>query len=445
MDRSFKLAVLMIALMVTLTGCLGLFGGDDDGEGADDTSISSNVGNDTARELEARSAGQFRNFTVPGQDVLDRVVEHFNGTISGATGAAAVEDRNDRSGTNYNSEFIIHDIGSLLPEGQPAEIHAKLWYLPGPGASGDLDLYINVPGTHTEWAGDDCDEFSWKICVQEMVVSTVGIPGGPSELGVQAANMRAMQGMDYFLEVQVTYVENVVTPGVPYAFEMPENATGIVLKSEKAGGGEHIQAKLLVIDPDDELVEYVTYNDISLPTESKLVPISKPGEYIIYVLDIHGGFLSVEADVPVTKDVREARILEIREDSVTDASGPTPGAGQICIPSTTPGCIQNTTYQEGDSQGFAIDGTFPLEVHGFIGGGQSANVNAEVRITSDQGEVFRQSKIVKYEDDRGTIGSSRDELNTWTSWDNLSKGQYTISYVIDGNAEIGHTVVTYER
>lgn len=449
---STKLAALALVAMLPLTGCLGLFGGDDGGNAANATSLNQSVGEETARQIEERSSGQFKNFTIPGQEALEGTVQWFNGSIGPGPTVASQEDRNDRSGTNYNTEIVKQDISDALPAGQPAEIRLKLWYLPGPGQSGDLDLYVNVPGEKTEWAGDDCDAFSWKVCVQEKVVNTVGKDGAPAEVGVQVSNNRAFQGMEYFLKMEVTYAKDVVTPAAPYAFDVPENATGLVIKSEKAGGGEHIVGELLVIGPDDELVEHVTYNDIAIPTESKLIPVSEPGEYIIYPLELHGGFLSVEADVPVDKDKLQGRQLEMTTDTVEDASGPT-NAGVGCVPipihdaAPRNGDCRNATWNGGGSTAFSVDGTFPLEVSAWINaeGSQNANVDAEVRIKSPNGIVFFAQKFLQYEDGSGTIGSSRDEINFESFYENLAKGEYTIEYIIDGSAAVGHTVKSYTR
>ena len=439
-----RYAALILAVLVSTTGCLGLFSGDEEAEQTQSTSIDANLGNETRREIEERTSAQFRNYTVPGQEVLDDVVKWFNGTVGSGQGVAAYEDRNDRSGLAYNKEVIMQDLSGDIPAGQPAVIRAKLWYFAGPGASADLDLVANVPGTQTDLAGDDCDEFSWKICVQEMSLSTVGVSGAPMQIGVEVANGRSMQGMDYFLRVEVDYFNDVITPDVPYAVTVPENATGLVVTSAKGDTGEHIQAEFLVIGPDDQLIEHSTYNDISIPTESKLIPVPGPGEYVVYALELHGGFLGVEADVPVPKDVREIRPLARVEESVADASAPAPGTGGYCDPTGTAGCAP---YNEGGSTTFSVEGTFPLEVIGWIGeeGGQQANLNAEVRISSGKGLVYKLDKFVQYEDERGTLGLTRDEFHANHTWENLDKGEYTVSYVIDGTGTVGHTVVTYKR
>lgn len=446
-----KLAVLALVVMLPVSGCLGLFGGDDDGADANSTSLSDSVGNETAQQIQERTSNQFKNYTIPGQEDLETAELWFNGSIGPGATMASWEDRNDRSGNRINHEIVTNDISSVLPAGQPAELSLKMWYFGGPGSSGDLDLYVNVPGLETEYASDDCDAFNWKVCVQEKIVNTVGTADGPAEVGVQITNNRAFESMDYFLRVEATYASDVITPAAAYAFEVPENATGIVLSSEKAGGGEHITGELLIIGPDDELVEYVTYNDLALPTESKLVPVQEAGEYVIYPIELHGGFLNVEADVPVDKDKLDGRMLELKTESVEDGSGPSPGFGCAPVDAGAPaprvGDCRNETIQGGGSSQFSVEGTFPLEVHAWIGGddAQQANADAEVRITSSKGLVYRAQKFVQAQDGDDTAGLSRDELNFQGYWENLAKGEYTVTYAIDGTATVGHTVTTYVR
>lgn len=446
--NGLRLAVLLMAAMVTTTGCLGLFGDDDEtGDQAGETSLEDDIGESAARDIEQRTQNQFRNYTVAGQEDLASTTLWLNGTVGAGDATASQEDRNDRSGTNYNTAYLTEDISDLLPDDQPAVINLKMWYFAGPGRSADLDIYANVPGTQTDWAGDDCDEFSWKVCVQELTLSTVGSSDGPAEVGVQVANERAFaEDLEYFLEVKVDYFQDVVGPSVPYAVPVSENATGIVITSQKAGGGQHIQAELVIIGPDDELVSHETYNDIAIPTESKLIPVSQPGEYVVYIQELEGGFLGLESDVPLPPGQREVRALDKVVESAQDASAPAPGKGQEC-----PADLECGPSSMAGSATFSAEGTFPLEVLGWIGqpegesASQQAYLNAEVRITSQNGEVFYTNEWVKYEDERGTIGMTRGELNTNATYENLAKGEYTVDFVIDGTGNVGHTLVTYSR
>lgn len=446
--RSRTLVTVALAAMLTTTGCLGLFGDDEEEDDVGSTSVNTSIGAGTQADIEARANAQFQNYTVPGQEELPTVTKWFNGTVGPGEGVPSIEDRNDRSGLNYNTPIVSNDISGDVPPGQPAVIRAKVWYFAQPGSGTDLDIYANVPGLETEFATDNCDEFSWKVCVQEMTIPTVGSDDHPMEIGVQIANSKTVDSLDYMMEVKIDYVADVVTPYTPYAVEMPENATGLVVTSEKAGGSEHIDAEFLVVGPDDQLVEHVEYNDIAIATESKRIPVSQPGEYVVYILDIQGGFLGVEADVPVPAEQREIRPLERVEETVTDASSPAPGTGGYCVPAAGgDGCTTELTYNEGGSTDFAVNGTFPLEIRGWINeeAQPSAHANSEVRILSEEGLVYKQDKFMQYEDDRGTLGMSRDEWHTNHTWENLATGEYTVSYVIDGSGSVGHTLVTYER
>lgn len=434
-----------LAAMLPMAGCLGLFGGDEAQDQADTSSLEDEVGSDTARDIESRAGNLYSNFTFPGQQDLEDKVLWFNGTIGPDPGTmVAMEDKNDRSGTNYSTQFVTNDISSQLPAGQPAEIKVKMWFLPGPGSSTQADIYVNVPGTHTDYSASDCDEFSWKVCVGERIVDTVGKSGEAAEVGVQIANNRVVESnLDYFLQVQISYVEDVVAPTVPYAVNVPENATGIIVNSEKPGA-DHIDGEFLVIGPDDELVEHVEYNDLALATESKLIPVNQAGEHIIYPIELTGGFLSVELDVPVKPDKLGTRILDTTTERVTVASQPAPGHG--CVPvGGSDGC-QNQTMTQGASTTFSAEGTFPLAVEGWIeGDGPTVHGDSEVHISSPNGIVHFAKQWMKYEDERGQIGSTRDELNYRAFPGNLAKGQYTMDYVLSGSGSVGYTVTTYAR
>lgn len=436
---------IVLAAMLPMAGCLGLFSGDEAQDQADTSSLGDEVGNETAQDIESRAGDRFSNFTFPGQEDLEDQVLWFNGTIGPDPGTmVAMEDKNDRSGTNYSTQFVTNDISSQLPEGQPAEIKLKMWFLPGPGSSTQADLYVNVPGTHTDYSASDCDEFSWKVCVEERIVDTVGKSGEAAEVGVQIANNRAMESsLDYVLQVEISYVKDVVAPTVPYAVNVPENATGLIVNSEKPGA-DHIDGEFLVIGPDDELVEHVEYNDLALATESKLIPVNQAGEHIIYPIELTGGFLSVELDVPVKPAKLESRVLETTTERVEVAGQPAPGSG--CVPvGGSDGC-ENETMTQGASTTFNAEGTFPLEVRGWIDGdGPTLNADAEVHISSSEGVVHFAKKWMKYEDERGQIGSTRDELNHRAYPDNLAKGEYTIDYVLSGSGSVGYTLTTYAR
>jgi len=446
MNANRTLLAIGLAALLPMAGCLGLFSGDDDQTDTDSQSLDESVGNETARQIEAQASQSFTNYTVPGQEDLPDELVWFNGTLSADGSAASWEDKNDRAGTNYNTEIRKQDISDMIPEDQPAEVNLKLFYIPGPGSSAQVDVFVNVPGTHTEFSGDDCDEFSWKICVQEMTVDTVGKSDQPAEVGVQISNNRAiLESLDYHLKVEVAYEDDVIAPTVPYVVDVPQNATGLIVNSEKPGS-DHIDGEFLVIGPDDQLVEHVEYNDLALATESKFIPVEQAGEHILYPLHFEGGFLSVEADTPVPTDQLDMRTLSTTTERVELASQPDPnGVGAGCVP--VGGGCQNQTMVNSGTTSFSVEGTFPLEVDAWINqeGSPNANLDAEVRIKSDNGLVAHTKKWLQYEDERGTIGSTRDEINHFTYPENLVTGQYDVEYVIDGTGSLGYELTTYER
>lgn len=448
MKNTRTLLAIAIAAMLPMAGCIGLFGDDGDGDQEEANAFGEEIGEGTASQIEGEIQKQFTNYTIPGQETLDEVVLWLNDTVSAGESMASQEDRNDRSGSNYNTEIRTEDISSHLPPGQPAEINLKLWFFGQPGSSSQIDTYVNVPGTETEWSGDDCDEFSWKICVQERTLTTIGVDGEPAEVGVQISNNRALvEDLDYFYQVKITYADDVIAPHAPFAVNVPENATGLVFSSVKPNAG-HLTGEFIVIGPDNELVDHVEYNDLALATESRLVNINEPGEYIVYAQELSGGFLAIDSDVPVPPEQLDARMLNTVREDVVVANNPSPGAG--CVPIDPEGALGDCDEQAmfvSDSAQFSVEGTFPLELHAWINeeGSPNANADTEVRIHSDSGLVYHAKKWVQYEDERGTMGSTRDDLNFNAYWENLALGSHTIEYVASGTGAIGYTVVTYER
>ncbi len=447
MNGTRKLIALAMIALLPFAGCLGIFGDDSPEDDQEASSLEDELGEETAAAIEGEVQRQFTNYTMPGQEDREDVILWLNGTVSAGESSASQEDRNDRSGNKYNTVYRTEDISSHLPHGQPVEINLKLWFFSQPGSSSQIDTYVNVPGTETDWSGGDCDEFSWKICVQERTVNTMGVEGEPAEVGVQVSNNRAVQDLEYFYEVQISYADDVIGPGAPFAVDVPENTTGLVFGSVKPNAG-HMSGEFIVVGPDDQLVEYVAYDDLALATESRLVQVDEPGEYIVYAQELTGGFLSVDSDVPVPPEQLSTRILDKTEESVSIANQPAPGAG--CVPVNPEGAVgecQENAILGGDEAQFSVEGAFPLELHIWINQeGQAAmNADSEVRLSSEQGLVYHAKKWMQYEDDSGTLGSTRDDINFNEYWENLALGTYTAQYVSMGTGEIGYTLISYER
>ncbi|MGQ0536644.1 MAG: hypothetical protein ACT4PT_11290 [Methanobacteriota archaeon] len=435
--RPALLLGLLLLLGAVLSGCLGR--GNEERTEPTDIVLPEEIGNQTQRRLDELAAPIPKNFVVPGQIVRSPVVDWFNGTIDPSANHG-IEDRNDRGGNNYNSLIVKKDVGSFLPPGQPAEIRIKLFYFQSAGKGVDLDIFVDLPGLKTAYNRGHNDEWNWKVSVQEMTVNTVGVAGQPMEIGVEAKNGRLAQPVDFVMKMEYEYVKDVLTPYFAWAIQVPANATGLIFESAKGGGSEHVNIDFILLDPTDSPVTIQHYDDIGIPTESIFVPTKGPGEYVFYAYHVRGGFFSVKADVPVENNV--LRPLAVVDEEVVDFSGPAPGmVGRNVTGSATP-------YTEGTSVPFAVD-KFPLRVVPFIGkaGTPAVSGACEIRISSGTGLVALRQKVLRYDDERGSLGYSGDQGENLQFYPgNLAKGQYTASIVSDGcTGEIGHIVSTYAR
>ena len=432
-------AVIVLALAVALpglSGCLGLFG--DEAEAAlDDAALADVVGNATAARIEARAALVPRNYTFPDQRELPQVVVYKNGTVDAAA-LAAYEDRNDRGGNRYGVLVQADDYSGLIPAGQPVELSIKLSMAMQAGASADVDLYVDVPGTKTDWDPSSQDEFNWKFTAKAMSVSTLGVPGARHDIGVAISNGRIAPGssLSYTLRIEATYLKDVLTPHLPWALQVPPNATGLVFDAVKGDGPENVRAKFVVIGPDDEKVGIVDFNDLSVSTV--FVPTKGPGEYVFYAWEMTGGFLEVQADVPVPD--RLARPLALQETAVALGAEPTPGLPQRDW--THRGLV--TPPVGGSTASFAVTGTFPLRVVPTIGEG--ATGAAEVRISSPAGLVSYLQRVARVDQGGNSLGYTQDAFNQAFHPEALQKGEYQVSFVNDSpNTPLGYVVLTYVR
>lgn len=443
--------ILVIGLALLTAGCIGL--GGDDARSADAGSggvEGVDVSERTEQNIEKRTQ-EPTNYTVPAQQNLETKTVIFEDSI-GPQSNTAVECRNDRCGNDVNTYRKVQDVSQHVPVGQATEIDIKLHYQGGPGSSADLDVYVNVPGFETEYAPDNNDEFNWKLSVQTLTVNTVGVSGEPAEVGVEVTNGKLVSSMDYTLNVTFRYADNVVTPYHPYAIEVPEGATGLVLESAKAGGGEHIHSKFLLIGPDDNLVRQVTYNDLAIASESVLIPVDQAGEYIFYAPEMRGGFLTVSADAP--PEERTMEILEREVVRTVDLSGPAPGSIEH---SPTEGCNMpfvgscetgaTTPMAGGQETTFTIEDSFPLEISAFVGSedGPRATAGSQVKISSSDGLVYAYKRFGRAGMGEDQAGMSRDEINTAFFPGNLTRSQYTLQIVNNGPNEVGHEILTYKR
>ncbi|HEV8359827.1 MAG TPA: hypothetical protein VGR28_05150 [Candidatus Thermoplasmatota archaeon] len=451
-----KAAAALLALLTASVAVTGCFGAAKQ-EAVTPTNLNAKeITNDTSKRFEELTQVIPSNYTFPGQRVLEHVLTWYNDTID-TTADTAFETPQDDGGMNFTTILKTMDVSSFIPPRQPAEVHITLWWSGNPGQSADLDIFTVLPGDSGAYDPGTGQEMNWNIPVKRRVVDTVGVEGHPMLVGVQATNGRIAPGsaVDFHVQIEFDYTSDVLTAYHPYAFTVPEGATGLVLHSEKITGDEHIDADFVVIGPDDNPISYQTYNDIAIPTESVFIPTRGPGEYVFYAYHMNGGFLSMKADAPVP--VRDVRILPLKEESTVDFSNPlAPGVAEHNLTVATglvgppvDGLNVATPYQEGtQAANFNVEDTFPLRIHGFFAGNPTLAGDAEVRILNANGIVYDAVRGLRADlGDQGSLGWSGD-APPWATVDYslLAKGAYTVSVVADGyTGQIGHTILTYER
>lgn len=387
--------------------------------------------------LEQLAAAEVRNYSLPGSNLLEPVVKWFNGTIDPSANAA-YQDRNMRGGNDFNTQLITFSVADLLPDGQPTALRLTLSYFGKPGSSAKADLYACVPGHCSYYTTSNNDEFNWKATVETVTIMTVGSSGAPTDVGVAVANGKMASPLEFSIQVVATYFQDVLTPHNAYAFLVPEGATGVTLRSVKPGQ-EHLQAKFVVLDPQDELVAYTEYDDIAVVSESIFIPTRQPGEYVFYAQEMHGGFFSITSDAPLGNDTA-LRPLMVQETRAALTQGPAPGMVERDIL----GAGAPTPWSKGTDVAFSVDTGFPLEVGAYIGEGVTGA--AEVRLLSSKGEVYRLQRVARVDAAQGSLGYTRDETNTMTNWANLAKGAYAAEVVSNAvTGEFGYFVKTYQR
>jgi hypothetical protein len=391
--------------------------------------------------FEQLAAPEIRNYTLPGSLRLEPQVKWFNGTIDSAANLG-VQDRNDRGGNDFNGDLIKFDISGMVPVGQPTALRLKLVYFGAPGSSAKADIYVCVPGTCTWYTNGNNDEFNWKATVETMTVMTIGVSGETTEVGVHAANGKVATPLAFGLEVQASYFQDVLTPHHAYAFQVPQGATGVTLRSVKPGQ-EHLKAKFIVLDPSDQLVAYNEYDDIAILTESIFVPTRQPGEYVFYAQEMRNGFFSMVSDAPLENAAM--RVLATQKEEAVDFAGGVPAVGVPGRDMLGDGSV-TTPYTEGTKVSFSIDKGFPLEMGAFIKKGTAVTGAVQVQISSPKGLVVDFQRLLRVDTDQGSLGYTQDVTNTHTDWANLSRGAYAVSIVSDvETADIGHWVKSYAR
>lgn len=434
-----KAVVIAAALAMVLSGC---FHADE----VVTTGVEENqldASNATLEKIEAVTAKKPLKLTFPGQSTLARAVLWVNGTLGPET-AAGYEFPGNRGGTSYNTMILAEDVSRFLPAGQPAFIDIRLWWSNGPGHGLKMDPYIDVPGTRTSVHRGYQDEWTWTLPVKNASVATIGVAGEPAKLGVEVTNGKIAPGqtVSYTLRAEFTYMQDVLTPYVPWALDVPKNASGIILSSVKTAGDRHVAAKVLVVGPDDELVAFVDYNDLAVPTESVFVPIRGPGEHVLYAVSLTGGFLDVRTDAGL--DNPSARPLGRKVTETILVEEPVvPGVGGHVVNGA------NVTQPTGGAErAFATGPEFPLVVEPYLVGYPAVVGDADLRVLFGGNLAARYHRFLRYDDERGRIGVSDEEAfgNRESFPQFLAKGEGILHAVVAGStAKAGVRVVTYVR
>jgi predicted small secreted protein len=428
MKRFMAVAMVLLVASAALAGCSGGNKKKSTGEDLPDEISRSDVD-----RLERLVTDPFpRQFSFPGQVVLPPVRTYFNGTVTPGQGAG-LEVPDDDGVMDAGGTVLVHDLSDQVPNGQPVELRLKLKWWGNPGSSADLDLYVNVPGTRDSYSPNRYDEsLNWNIITKFRVVNAVRVDGQPFEVGVQVSNGKNIHpdGIKYSIAVDLHYAAGVFAPGVPYAIQVPEGATSLIFESEPLVGDEHITSEYLVIDPSDGLVRHILHNDIAM--ETMQVPIRNAGEYVLFAHSMHGGFLRVEADVPIPSNT--ARILPMTVTETVIA------ADVLAEPGT-----QGTGGKAGT---FDVSGTFPLDVFGFIRPSGTTPVgssgNVALNISSPAGPVHGVEATAYSDGATGRVGMRQA---TFVERDNLAVGTYSFTLNANGGAGLkaGFAVVTYGR
>lgn len=385
-----------------------------------------------------------KNYSFPDQQLLPPATFDYVGQItSNANGA--LEAERDEGAIERDTYVEMQDISALVPAGQPVELVIDIVWDASEANSADLDIVVDVPGTKTSYSPTS-ETFNWNLAVKTMVVNTIGVAGMPASVGVQAAGGAVTQGFEYTLSVRASYVKDVLTPYHPWAIEVPPGAGGIIIESEKAGGDEHVASQFILLDPEDNLVQFVDFNDIDIPTESIFIATAKPGTYVFYAYHMHGGFFRVKSDVPL--DANTARPLALTETRVVDSATPTPGvAGKDYFNGSAAGGAAPVPDVNPTVIDFATTGAFPLRITGFITG--TAITQGKIVLKSQLGIVHQLTKVARAEDDAGSVGytsAHEGSPNNVVDWQNIQRGAWTAEIVnTSPGVEIGHVIISYQR
>ncbi len=410
-----RAALLVLALLLTV----GLAGCSSKKKDKPEEVIPEGIRREDLERAELLVSDFPLRYSFPGQAAIEARRIYFNGTFAAGDGATGVEQPTDEGPLDYGAKVVTYDLAAEVPVGQPAEIRMEMKWVGDPGRAGDLDIYVNVPGTNDAYSPGRVDEsWNFNIGTKVRVVDAVHVDGQPYEVGIQLNNGRIVHpdGMSYSLQVDLVYGKDVLAPGVPYAITVPENATQLIFESEPLAGDEHLQSEFIVIGPNDQLIRHVVHNDIATETYGIVVP--GPGEYVVYAHNMHGGFLRLESDVPNPTSM--ARPLATTTTAIPIHSG-APKPGTFAEMGNGAG---NTWGGQGT---FDVAGTFPLDLALSITG--TASSSGALNVTSPTGWFGTAYTTATY-----TSGSDRVGPQGAANYDRGSLALGTYTYGVVANA-----------
>lgn len=374
-------------------------------------------------------------FSFPGQNALPPLFHWINGTLGPGTGSGGVELPTDDGPLDYGSEIIVFDVSDKVPVNQPVEVRINLKWIGDPGQAADLDIWVDMPGDGGAVDSGRFDESNnWNIANKIRVVNSVHLEGQPFAVGLQVNNGRILDptgGVEYTMLVEFHHVANVLAPGAPYALQVPENSTFIVVDTERVIGDEHVDVDFVIVDPQDKVVRSMHHNDIGQETLS--ITVRGGGEYVIYAHQMHGGFLRVESELP--NENFEARLLPLTVEERILHEGTTPAPGTYAE-----GGTGTNTY--GAESTFEVGPTFPLDIVPIIRS-QAGNVDAAINITAPGGWLATAHTRSSYQDERGRVGTSPTILRDRST---LDLGTYSYGIVANNPGTVlGVQILSYTR
>lgn len=431
---SRALAAVGLAALLALSGCLG------GGKRKEDAPIvlPDEITQQDIERIEQLTSVFPTQYSFPGQLAAPPITVWFNGTLAQGTGSGGAEVPNDNGPLDYGGAVVPFDLAASVPVGQPVEVRVNLKWWGDPGTSADLDIWADMPGEHGAYDGPRYDEsMNWNIINKQRILDAVHVEGEPFLVGLQVNNGRILHpdGVDYAMKVDLHFVQDVLAPGAAYAITVPENATGLVMETERVVGDEHVDVEFMVIGPDDRLVYQTHHNDIG--TETLFIGVREPGEYVVYSQAMHGGFIRFESDVP--NPASQARPLTLTQTELVLYPGPAPAPGTYAEQSVNGQRLGSNTF--GATGTFDIGPTCPLDIVPFIRA--SSPTDAALNVTGPGGWVTTAYMTGSYSDGTGRVGP---DIRVGADRGALDVGTYDYGVVANGpGVAHGVTVVTYTR